>query len=169
MYFTRVYNPMWINPDGFMWMKQLKDEDKIKCHVALTPTWNESAWFADYVLPMGHASERHDIMSQETHAGQWIGFRQPVRRVAMERAGVQVEKTYQANPGEVWEEAEFWIDLSVEMDKDGSLGIRQWFESPYRDGEIISMDEYWQWIFEHSVPGLPEKLRRKKASRRSPI
>ena len=74
----------------------------------------------------------------------------------MERAGVQVEKTYQANPGEVWEEAEFWIDLSVEMDKDGSLGIRQWFESPYRDGEIISMDEYWQWIFEHSVPGLPE-------------
>ena len=153
MCFTRVYNPMWINPDGFMWMKQLKDEDKIKCHVALTPTWNESAWFADYVLPMGHASERHDIMSQETHAGQWIGFRQPVRRVAMERAGVQVEKTYQANPGEVWEEAEFWIDLSVEMDKDGSLGIRQWFESPYRDGEIISMDEYWQWIFEHSVPG----------------
>ena len=107
VYFTRVYNPMWINPDGFMWMKQLKDEEKIKCHVALTPTWNESAWFADYVLPMGHASERHDIMSQETHAGQWIGFRQPVRRVAMERAGVTVEKTYQANPGEVWEEAEF--------------------------------------------------------------
>ena len=81
VYFTRVYNPMWINPDGFMWMKQLKDaEDKIKCHVALTPTWNESAWFADYVLPMGHASERHDIMSQETHAGQWIGFRQPASR-----------------------------------------------------------------------------------------
>ena len=40
----------------------------------------------------------------------------------MERAGVQVEKTYQANPGEV-EEAEFLIDLSVEMDKDGSLGF----------------------------------------------
>ena len=42
------------------------------------------------------------------------------------------------------------------MDHDGSLGIRQWFESPYREGEIISIDEYWQWIFEHSVPGLPE-------------
>ena len=27
VYFTRVYNPMWINPDGFMWMKQLKDEE----------------------------------------------------------------------------------------------------------------------------------------------
>ncbi|NBB86319.1 MAG: molybdopterin-dependent oxidoreductase, partial [Bacteroidetes bacterium] len=48
VYFSRVYNPMWINPDGFMWMKALKDEEKIECHVALTPTWNESAWFADY-------------------------------------------------------------------------------------------------------------------------
>ena len=53
VYFSRVYNPMWINPDGFMWLKHLRNEDTIKFHVALTPTWNESAWFADYVLPMG--------------------------------------------------------------------------------------------------------------------
>jgi anaerobic selenocysteine-containing dehydrogenase len=139
-----------------MWLKALKDEKKMKCHVALTPTWNESAWFADYVLPMGHAGERHDVMSQETHAGQWIAFRQPVRRVAMERAGIEVKHTYEANPGEVWEEAEFWIELSAAMDPDGSLGVRQWFESPYRPGEIININEYWQWLFEHSVPGLPE-------------
>lgn len=155
VYFTRVYNPMWINPDGFMWLKHLKNEQTIKCHVALTPTWNESAWFADYVLPMGHAGERHDLMSQETHASQWIAFRQPVRRVAMERAGKPVEFTYEANPGEVWEENEWWIQLSARMDPDGSLGVRQWFESPYRPGEIITVDEYYQWIFEHSVPGLP--------------
>ena len=156
IYFSRVYNPMWINPDGFMWLKALKDEEKMKCHVALTPTWNESAWFADYILPMGHSSERHDLMSQETHAGQWIAFRQPVRRVAMEKLGQKVEFTYEANPGEVWEENEFWIQLSVQMDPDGSLGIRQHFESPYRPGEIITVDEYYQWIFENSVPGLPE-------------
>jgi anaerobic selenocysteine-containing dehydrogenase len=156
VYFTRVYNPMWINPDGFMWLKALQDEEKIKCHIALTPTWNESAWFADYVLPMGHAGERHDLMSQETHAGQWIAFRQPVRRVAMERAGKKVRFTYEANPGQVWEENEFWIELSVRMDPDGSLGIRQWFESPYRPGEIITVEEYYRWIFENSVPGLPE-------------
>lgn len=156
VYFTRVYNPMWINPDGFVWLKALQDEEKMKCHVALTPTWNESAWFADYVLPMGHAGERHDIVSQETHSGQWISFRQPVRRVAMERAGKKIKHTYEANPGEVWEENEWWIELSVKMDPDGSLGIRQWFESPYRDGEIITVDEYYQWIFENSVPGLPE-------------
>jgi anaerobic selenocysteine-containing dehydrogenase len=156
VYFTRVYNPMWINPDGFMWLKALQDEEKLKCHVALTPTWNESAWFADYVLPMGHAGERHDVMSQETHSGKWIGFRQPVRRTAMERAGKKVKFTYEANPGEVWEEAEFWVELSGAMDPDGELGVRQWFESPERPGELISQDEYWGWIFEHSVPGLPE-------------
>ncbi len=156
VYFTRVYNPLWINPDGFMWHKLLRDEQKIGCHVALTPTWNESAWYADYVLPMGHASERHDLMSQETHAGQWIAFRQPVRRVAMERAGHKVEATWQANPGEVWEENEFWIELSGRMDPDGQLGIRKHFESPYRPGELISVDEYYRWIFENSVPGLPE-------------
>jgi anaerobic selenocysteine-containing dehydrogenase len=156
VYFSRVYNPMWINPDGFMWLKALKDEEQIKCHVALTPTWNESAWFADYVLPMGHAGERHDLMSQETHAGQWLAFRQPVRRVAMEQAGIEMQYTHEANPGEVWEENEFWIQLSARMDPDGSLGIRQWFESPYRPGEIITLAEYYQWIFENSVPGLPE-------------
>jgi len=156
IYFSRVYNPMWINPDGFMWLKALKDEEKMKCHVALTPTWNESAWFADYVLPMGHSGERHDLMSQETHAGQWLAFRQPVRRVAMEKMGQQVEFTYEANPGEVWEENEFWIQLSARMDPDGSLGIRQHFESPYRPGEIITIAEYYGWIFENSVPGLPE-------------
>ncbi len=160
VYFTRVYNPMWINPDGFMWLKALRDEEKIKCHVALTPTWNESAWFADYVLPMGHAGERHDLMSQETHAGQWIAFRQPVRRVAMEKLGHQPRFTYEANPGEVWEENEWWIELSARMDPDGSLGIRQWFESPYRPGEIITVEEYYRWIFENSVPGLPEAAAR---------
>ncbi|MFK7929779.1 MAG: molybdopterin-dependent oxidoreductase [Myxococcota bacterium] len=156
VYFTRVYNPLWTNPDGFMWMKALQDEEKFGVHVALTPTWNESAWFADYVLPMGHSGERHDIMSQETHAGQWIGFRQPVRRVAMERAGKPVRFTYEANPGEVWEEAEFWVELSWRMDPDGSLGVRQWFESYERPGEPVTQDEYWGWIFDNSVPGLPE-------------
>jgi anaerobic selenocysteine-containing dehydrogenase len=105
---------------------------------------------------MGHAGERHDLMSQETHAGQWIAFRQPVRRVAMEQAGKEVRFTYEANPGEVWEENEFWIQLSARMDPVGDLGVRQWFESPYRPGEIITLEEYYRWIFENSVPGLPE-------------
>jgi anaerobic selenocysteine-containing dehydrogenase len=161
-YLTRVYNPMWTNPDGFSWLEVLRDESKIGCHVALTPTWNETAWWADYVLPMGHASERHDVMSQETHAGQWIAFRQPVNRVAMEKMGKKVNRTYEANPGQVWEETEFWIDLSWEIDPDGALGIRPYFESPYRPGEKITLDDYFGWMFENTVPGLPEAAQKEK-------
>ncbi|GAC1428672.1 MAG: molybdopterin-dependent oxidoreductase [Ktedonobacteraceae bacterium] len=155
-YFTRVYNPVWTNPDGTAWIEALTNEQHIELHAALTPTWNETAWYADYVLPMGMASERHDLMSQETHAARWIGFRQPVLRVYQERHGEPTQFTYQTNPGEVWEEDEFWIELSWRIDPDGSLGIRKYFESPYRSGEKLSIEEYYRWIFENSVPGLPK-------------
>src|SRR5205807_6748333 len=90
-------------------------------------------------------------------AGRWIAFRQPVLRVVQERMGRKVDFTYQANPGEVWEEDEFWNELSWRIDPDGSLGIRKYYESPYRPGEKITIDEYYRWIFENSIPGLPEK------------
>jgi len=154
-YFTRVYNPVWTNPDGATWMEVLSDESKIGLHACLTPVWSETAWFADYVLPMGLGSERHDLMSQETQAARWVGFRQPVLRVAREKLGEQFEFTWQANPGEVWEEDEFWIELSWRIDPDGGLGIRHYFESPYRSGEKLTIEEYYRWIFENSVPGLP--------------
>ena len=135
-YFTRVYNPVWTNPDGMSWIEALSDESKIERHACLTPIWSETARFADYVLPMGHASERHDLLSQETHAARWIGFRQPVARVALERAGKRFNFTYEAHReaglGEVWEEDEFWIELSWRIDPDGTLGIRKYFESPFR-------------------------------------
>ena len=160
VYFTRVYNPVWTNPDGFSWIEMFQHESRIGLHVALTPVWNETAQYADYVLPMGLSPERHDLHSYESHASQWLGFRQPVLRVARERAGEQIDFTHQTNPGEVWEENEFWIELSWKIDPDGSLGIRRHFESPYRPGEKISIGEYYQWIFENSVPGLPEAARK---------
>ena len=156
VYFSRVYNPLWVNPDGFTWIDVLKDESKIGLHVALTPTWSESATFADYVLPMGHASERHDTMSFETHASKWIAFRQPVGRVAMEQRGIPYQDSRDANPGEVWEENEFWFDLSWKIDPDGSLGIRKYFESAARPGEKMTQDEYYETLFGQSVPGLPD-------------
>ena len=156
VYFTRVYNPVWTNPDGMMWEKFLRDESKLGLHAALTPVWSETAQYADYVLPMGVGAERHDVMSQETHAAKWISFRQPVVRIAREQAGERFEWTHEANPGEVWEEDEFWIALSWRVDPDGSLGVRKYYESPYRPGERITVDEYYRWMFENSVPGLPE-------------
>ncbi|MBI1733566.1 MAG: molybdopterin-dependent oxidoreductase [Candidatus Rokubacteria bacterium] len=160
MYFTRVYNPVWTNPDGMSWVEAITDETKIERHACLTPIWSETAWFADYVLPMGHASERHDLMSQETHAARWIGFRQPVLRLALERRGKTFDHTWQAHEaagiGQVWEEDEFWIELSWRIDPDGALGIRKYFESPYRPGQKLRIEEFYRWIFEHSVPGLPD-------------
>ena len=163
-YFTRVYNPVWTNPDGTAWIEMLTNEQQVELHAALTPVWSETAWYADYILPMGLSSERHDLMSQETHAARWIGFRQPVLRVYKERNGEPVEYTYQANPGEVWEEDEFWIELSWHIDPDGSLGIRKYFESPYRPGQKLAIEEYYRWIFESSVPGLPEAAAQQQLS-----
>jgi len=57
----------------------------------------------------------------------------------------------------VWEENEFWIELSWRIDPDGALGIRKWFESKKAPGTKLTVDEYYAWIFDHSVPGLPEK------------
>jgi anaerobic selenocysteine-containing dehydrogenase len=157
VYFTRVYNPVWTNPDGFSWIEMLTDPDLVGCYVALTPTWNETSYFADYVLPMGHGSERHDIHSYETHDAQWLGFRQPVKKADRQREGETVEDTREVNPGQVWEENEFWMELTWRIDRDGSLGIRQFVESKKQPGTRLSVDEYYEWIFDNSVPGLPEK------------
>ncbi len=155
VYFTRVYNPVWTNPDGFSWIEMLTDPERVGLHVALTPTWSETAHFADYVLPMGLASERHDVHSYEQYAGQWVGFRQPVLRAARERLGESIADTREANPGEVWEENEFWIDLTWRIDPDGDLGLRSFFESRKQPGTKLGVDEYYGWMFENSVPGLP--------------
>src|SRR5205814_1311781 len=41
MYFTRVYNPVWTNPDGMSWIEMLTDEKKVEQHACLTPIWSE--------------------------------------------------------------------------------------------------------------------------------
>src|SRR5258705_398580 len=166
MYFTRVYNPVRTNPDGMSWIEMLTDEKQVERHACLTPIWSETAWFSDYVLPMGHASERHDLMSQETHAARWIGFRQPVLRVALEKAGRRFDLTWQAHEaaglGQVWEEDEFWIELSWRIDPDGALGIRKYFESPYRSGEKLRIEELYRWIFGNTLPALPQAAARER-------
>jgi hypothetical protein len=67
----------------------------------------------------------------------------------------------------VWEEDEFWIELSWRIDPDGALGIRKYFESPYRPGEKLRIEEFYRWIFERSVPGLPEAAQREASARSS--
>src|SRR5688500_12383152 len=49
------------------------------------------------------------------------------------------------------------MELTWRIDPDGSLGIRQFVESKQRPGTRLSVDEYYGWLFENSVPGLPEQ------------
>jgi hypothetical protein len=56
---------------------------------------------------------------------------QPVLRAFRSQIpGAPVSDTREVKPGEVWEENEFWIELSWRMDPDGSLGIRKFYEFP---------------------------------------
>jgi anaerobic selenocysteine-containing dehydrogenase len=73
----------------------------------------------------------------------------------MEQRGIPYQDSRDTNPGEVWEENEFWFDLSWKIDPDGSLGIRKHFESQARPGEKMTQDEYYEILFANSVPGLP--------------
>jgi hypothetical protein len=78
-------------------------------------------------------------------------------RAVRERQGRPVTDTREVNPGEVWEENEFWFELTWRIDPDGSLGIRHFAESARRPGMKLTLDEYYAHIFERSVPGLPER------------
>ena len=135
------------------------DERRVGLHVALTPDLERDGVVrrlraADGAL----GTERHDTHEpRDARRRSGSGFRQPVRRVAREKLGEEFHDTHDTNPGEVWEENEFWFALSWRIDPDGSLGIRKYFESPYRPGEPVTVDEYYRWVFENPVPGLPEK------------
>ncbi len=50
------------------------------------------------------------------------------------------------------------------MDPDGSLGVKKWFESKKNPGELVSKDEYWEYVFENSVPGIKETAKEKGLS-----
>ena len=84
-YFTRVYNPVWTNPDGMTWMEVLQDESLVGLHAALTPTWSETAAFADYVLPDGprRRAPRHPEPGDAVRA---LGELPPARAARRPRA-----------------------------------------------------------------------------------
>ncbi|MCA9556662.1 MAG: class I tRNA ligase family protein, partial [Myxococcales bacterium] len=151
VYFPRMYNPVWINPDGFRWIEVLRDESKIELAINPSPIWSETNWFMDYILPTGLSGERHDQHSEPTNTEAWVAFRQPVLRAALEKMGWEpkdparatLEAHMKAGLGEIWEENEFFINLLFHhVDPDGALGIRQYWESRARPGNPVTIAEY---------------------------
>ncbi len=152
VYVPRMYNPVWINPDGFRWIEALKREDKFELTFNLSPTWSETNWYCDYVLPVGLAGERNDQQSTPSKPEQRIEFRQAVLRVAAEKMGWKPTKPARATLeahmkfglGEIWEESEFWPNLMVEyVDPDGSLGVRDYWASKKDPSRAVTVPEYF--------------------------
>ena len=158
VYFTRVYNPVWTNPDGFSWIEALTDESLVGLHVALTPTWSETAFFADYVLPMGHRlrAPRHPLLRAVRRPVDRLPPAGAARRAASGSASTSTTRA-RSTPARSGRRTSSGSSCSWRIDPDGALGIRRHFESRERPGEKLTVDEYYRWIFEHSVPGLPER------------
>jgi anaerobic selenocysteine-containing dehydrogenase len=154
IYLSRNENPVGSAPGAATWLEALLDEEKLGLHAAVTSEWSETAWLADYVLPVGLALENHALHIWQGPDAAHLSFSQPVQRAAAGRGG---ETFPFDSPGDgVPEEDELWIQLSWCSDPDGSLGVRQHFESPHRPGSRLGVEEYYRWIFENGVPGLPE-------------
>lgn len=157
VWFPRQYNPAWINPDGFRWVEALKDESKFEMTVNPSPTWSETNWYMDYILPVGLAAERHDQHSEPTRAEAWTSFRQSaIRNVLMKQgwkpknpARATLEAHIKGGLGEIWEENEMWINLIWAMDPDGSLGVRQYWESKENPGKPVTLEEYYNAAFDN--------------------
>ncbi len=156
VWIPRMYNPVWINPDGFRWIDVLKDEKKMEMTLNLSPTWSETNWFCDYVLPVGLAGERHDQQSAPTKPERWTAFRQPALRVAMEKMGWKPKKEYQgtleahmkAGLGEIWEENEFYMNMFFYyVDPDGSLGVKKHVASKKDPSRPVTIAEYYDAAF----------------------
>ena len=163
VWIPRMYNPVWINPDGFRWLDVLKDESKMELTFNLSPTWSETNWYVDYILPVGLAGERHDQHSEATYPGRWTSFRQPVLRVALEKMGwkpknparATLEAHIKAGLGEVWEENEFWFDMAVNyIDPKGDLGVKKHWESKKHPGKPVTIAEWYDAAFGDNLPVL---------------
>lgn len=163
VWIPRMYNPVWINPDGFRWIDTIKDESKMELTFNLSPVWSETNWYVDYILPVGLAGERHDQHSEATMPARWTSFRQPVMRVALEKMGwkpknpnrATLEAHIKAGLGEVWEENEFWFDMCVNyIDPTGKLGIKKMWESKKNPGKPVTIAEWYDAAFGDNLPNL---------------
>ena len=156
VYLADRFDPVGQGPDGFSWIEALTDTARVGLFAVLTPTWTPTAWYADLVLPVGFDLERHGLVSAETHDAHWLGLQQPVVRAARASQGSASEDSRKTNPGQVWEEAEFWIHLAWRLDPQGEWGIREAFESRQYPGERVGLEEHYNTLLERNVPDLSD-------------
>jgi len=89
VHFSRVVNPLATYQAGILWARLLSDANKVELVIHATPFWNETAFFADIVLPEGFFHERHE--GQPAAPGiyapdRWVSVRWPVYYLYLTRA-----------------------------------------------------------------------------------
>ena len=147
-------------PDGFSWLEVLTDEDKIGLHVALTPTWSETAHGTPTTSSRwASAAERHDTHSYETQAGQ-AGSASASQCYELQPSAK--EKTYRANLRD-----ESLVRSGRRLSSGSTCPGRLTRMVPSESGNGSNLrtiragpcpiDEYYGWMFDNSVPGLPDK------------
>ena len=106
---------------------------------------------------MGVGAERHDVASYETHTGRWIGFRQPVFRVFAEQQGrdgrAHVGGRTPARSGRRTSSGSTSRGTSTPTARSASASTSSRRRARASRSPI---DEYYEQLFRHSVPGLPE-------------
>ncbi|GAC1631725.1 MAG: hypothetical protein NVS4B11_32140 [Ktedonobacteraceae bacterium] len=109
----------------------LTNEQQIELHAALTPTWNETAWYADYVLPMGLASERHDPMGADRWASAKVELNKGQDGVWHMRQTEGVRPYESKDPDSLrifWREAGVHQNLTFPVHLDPVSGMHCWHQ-----------------------------------------
>ena len=164
-YFTRVYNPVWTNPDGLTVDRgRCSDESLVGLHAALTPTWSETA---SSPTTCCHGPRRRAPRHPEPGDAAGALDRASASRCCARRASAWArpfELHLRGQPrrglggGRVLDRA-----LAGASTPTARSASASYFESPYRPGEKLTVDEYYRWIFENSVPGPARGRRRARA------
>ena len=164
-YFTRVYNPLWTNPDGFTgWMSFRTKPENRHAHRA-DPDLERDGLVRRLHPAIGTGTERHDTMSQETHAGRWLGFvSQSSVSPSRRRVSLSISRTRRipARCGKSQSSGSRCPGRSIPT---GRLESGRCLRVTIPAGREDHRDQRsYGWIFEHSVPGLPEAAAKESLS-----
>ena len=160
VYFTRVYNPVWTNPDGMTWIEMLSDESKVeRARVPHADLERDRAGSPTTCCRWVTPRNATTCMSQETHAARWIGFRQPVLRGRARKAGQgscnsltrRIARPVSARCGRKTNSGSSFRGESIPTAHSAYASTSN---RRIDAGEKLTVEEYYRWIFENSVPGL---------------
>ena len=112
VYMLYVHNPVYTMPDTETWREVLQSEKLVPYYVSFSINMDESAQYADIILPDSTFLERWDPESMPSSVLGWVGLRQPVIKPVGDTRSVR----------------DTLHDLAHRVDPDGKRNIKKYFE-----------------------------------------